>query len=164
MNWVGILLLIMHMIACGGLILIVLLQAGKGATLGASLGGGSSQTLFGAQSATFIGRATWVLAVLFMITSLLLTVISPWEKGGMQSQSGILQEEPIAAPPLGEESQSSIPKAGPLSDDVSAGTGQVQQQGASTDTAELPIDNSVQSAPEKPAVSPETPATEPEKH
>ncbi|MBI5118100.1 preprotein translocase subunit SecG [Candidatus Poribacteria bacterium] len=112
MTLVGILLLIIHIIACSGLILIVLLQAGKGASLGASFGGGSSQTVFGARSATFIGRLTWVLAGAFMATSLLLTVISPW--GGRQAgtASGILHEEPVTLPPVGSPSGATQPTAG----------------------------------------------------
>ncbi len=102
MNWIGVLLLIIHVIACTAVILIVLLQAGKGASLGAAFGGGSSQTVFGARSATFIGRMTWVCAGVFMATSLLLTMISPWGETGVEGGSSVLQEEPIAAPPLGE--------------------------------------------------------------
>ncbi len=104
MNIVGILLLAIHIISCTGVILIVLLQAGKGASLGAAFGGGSSQTMFGTGSATFIGRITWVMAGAFMATSLLLTLISPWGDNGAGLGGGVLQEEPIAAPPLGETS------------------------------------------------------------
>jgi preprotein translocase subunit SecG len=98
MNWIGILLLIIHIIACSGLILIVLLQAGKGASVGAAFGGGASQTVFGARSATFIGRLTWVLAGVFMATSLLLTIILPWEDRTAGPGSDILQEEAAPQP------------------------------------------------------------------
>ncbi|RJP22902.1 MAG: preprotein translocase subunit SecG [Candidatus Abyssobacteria bacterium SURF_5] len=96
----GILLLIIHVLACTGLILIVLLQAGKGASLGAAFGGGASQTVFGARSATFIGRLTWVLAAVFMTTSLLLAIISPWGDQTAVPQSDILQEEAVPPSPL----------------------------------------------------------------
>ncbi|WDN89683.1 preprotein translocase subunit SecG [Desulfosarcina sp. BuS5] len=66
----GILLTIVHVIVCIALILIVLLQTGKGADMGAAFGGGSSQTLFGSSGAsTFLGKATTIVAVVFMITS-----------------------------------------------------------------------------------------------
>jgi preprotein translocase subunit SecG len=92
----------------------VLLQAGKGAGLGAAFGAGASQTVFGARSATFIGRITWVLAAAFMITSILLTMISPWGKTGVETGSTILHEEPIAAPPLGEATQQGQPAQQPI--------------------------------------------------
>jgi len=66
-------LFILHIIISVTLIGLVLLQHGKGAEAGASLGGGASQTLFGSQgSATFLSRATAIFATLFFITSLTL--------------------------------------------------------------------------------------------
>ena len=71
------LLIILHVLASLALILIVLLQTGKGADMGAAFGGGSSQTLFGSTGAsTFLSKATIVAAVLFMITSLGIGIIS----------------------------------------------------------------------------------------
>jgi preprotein translocase subunit SecG len=162
MNWVGILLLVIHVIACSGLILIVLLQAGKGASLGAAFGGGSSQTLFGAQSATLIGKATWVLAAAFMCTSLLLAMISPWEKSGSGSESKILQEEPIASPPLGEESRSALPETSSVPMGFSVDTEPVQGDDAATMTVESPIEGSIQPESEAPAVAPDEPASAPD--
>lgn len=65
-----IILTIVHIIACIVLILVILLQAGKGASMGAAFGG-SSQTVFGSSGpASFLGKLTTGIAVLFMITSL----------------------------------------------------------------------------------------------
>ncbi len=67
------LLTIIHVIACITLILIVLLQAGKGANMGAAFGG-SSQTVFGSAGAgTFLGKLTAGVAIVFMLTSISLT-------------------------------------------------------------------------------------------
>ncbi|HPK54033.1 MAG TPA: preprotein translocase subunit SecG [Smithellaceae bacterium] len=64
---------IIHVLACIILILVVLLQAGKGANMGAAFGG-SSQTVFGSSGAgTFLGKMTAVIAIIFMLTSLVLT-------------------------------------------------------------------------------------------
>ena len=64
------LVIVLHVIACLGLILIVLLQTGKGANVGAAFGG-SSQTVFGSSGAvTFLAKITTLVAVLFMLTSL----------------------------------------------------------------------------------------------
>ncbi|MBW1777673.1 MAG: preprotein translocase subunit SecG, partial [Deltaproteobacteria bacterium] len=65
------LIIILHVFVCVALILIVLLQTGKGADMGAVFGGGSSQTLFGSTGAsTFLSKATTIAAVIFMLTSL----------------------------------------------------------------------------------------------
>ena len=65
------------MLVCIFLIGIVLLQGGRGAELGSTFGGGSSQTLFGARgAATILGKITTVMAIIFMFSSLLLTIFS----------------------------------------------------------------------------------------
>jgi preprotein translocase subunit SecG len=68
---------LVHVLIASGLILIVLLQSGKGADIGAAFGGGSSQTVFGGRgAATFLSKATTVLAVLFMVMSIALTLLA----------------------------------------------------------------------------------------
>jgi preprotein translocase subunit SecG len=70
-------LLALHIFVSLSLIFIVLIQGGKGAQMGAAFGGGSSQTVFGSRGAsTFLGKMTTVVAVVFMITSLLLAMAS----------------------------------------------------------------------------------------
>ena len=65
-----------HIIVCIALVLIVLLQTGKGASMGAAFGG-STQTVFGATgSAGFFEKLTTAVAVIFMLTSLTLTYAS----------------------------------------------------------------------------------------
>ena len=67
---------VLHIMVCFALVLIVLLQAGKGAELGAAFGG-ASQTIFGSAGAMgFLSKLTTVAAVIFMITSLLLAFAS----------------------------------------------------------------------------------------
>jgi len=62
-----------HVLSCLFLIVVVLLQTGKGADMGAVFGGGS-QTLFGSSGAgNFLTRLTTATAILFMLTSLILT-------------------------------------------------------------------------------------------
>jgi preprotein translocase subunit SecG len=63
---------IIHIVVCLALIMIVLLQTGKGASMGAAFGG-SSQTVFGSGGATtFLTKLTTIAAAVFMVTSLLL--------------------------------------------------------------------------------------------
>ncbi|MBX7147791.1 preprotein translocase subunit SecG [bacterium] len=65
-----------HFILCIFLIITILLQAGKGADIGAAFGAGSSQTLFGARgAATFLSKMTAIAAILFLVTSLTLSGI-----------------------------------------------------------------------------------------
>ncbi|MCF8031696.1 MAG: preprotein translocase subunit SecG [Desulfarculaceae bacterium] len=67
--------LIIHLLASVVLVLVVLLQTGKGASIGAAFGG-SSQTVFGsAGAATFLSKLTTVVAVVFMLTSLGLAIL-----------------------------------------------------------------------------------------
>jgi len=73
----SILLIVVHVVVCIALIMIVLLQTGKGADMGAAFGGGSSQTLFGSTGAsTFLSKATTAAAIIFMVTSLGLAYLS----------------------------------------------------------------------------------------
>lgn len=72
-----VLILVVHVIAALGIIGLVLLQHGKGADMGAAFGSGSSGSVFGsAGSANFMSRTTAVLAVIFFISSIGLTVVA----------------------------------------------------------------------------------------
>jgi len=67
------LLLIFHVLVCVALVILVLVQQGKGAEMGAAFGSGASQTLFGSQgSGSFLMKITGLCAALFFITSLAL--------------------------------------------------------------------------------------------
>ncbi len=68
---------ILHLIACVFLILVVLLQTGKGAEMGAVFGGGGGSTLFGASGAgNFLTKLTTATAIVFFFTSLFLAYTS----------------------------------------------------------------------------------------
>lgn len=70
-------LVTIHIIVSIALIVIVLLQAGKGAEMGATFGTGGSQSLFGVGGgATFLGKLTTGAAIVFMLTSLTLAYLS----------------------------------------------------------------------------------------
>ncbi len=86
-------IVVLHIIVCFALILIVLLQAGKGAEMGAAFGG-ASQTIFGSSGAMgFLTKLTTVAAVIFMITSLLLTLSSS------RRASTVIKERPAQTAP-----------------------------------------------------------------
>ena len=70
---------ILHLIVCFLMIAAILLQAGKGAEIGAAFGG-SSQTVFGSRGpGTFLSKVTVGAAIVFMITSLSLAILSKRE-------------------------------------------------------------------------------------
>lgn len=125
------LVVILHIVVSVALILIILLQTGKGADIGAVFGGGSSQTLFGSSGPTsFLSKMTAAAAVIFMLTSLFLAYFS-----GIRPASSIMKgaapvqtmpgpvEQPatpsspqgIPAAPGGTAPQGSAPQGNPAS-------------------------------------------------
>jgi preprotein translocase subunit SecG len=75
MNWLEPVVLVAHLIIATAVCGFVLMQHGKGADMGAAFGSGSSGSLFGAAgSANFLSRTTAVLATIFFLTSIGLTV------------------------------------------------------------------------------------------
>ena len=103
-----VILVIIHVIVCIALIMIVLLQTGKGADLGAAFGGGSSQTLFGSSGAsTFLSKATTIAAVVFMITSLILAYKSSRTTGdSIMSDAQAPVEAPLQEQDIPDASES----------------------------------------------------------
>ena len=77
-----ILITIIHVIVCFFLIAVVLLQSGKSGDLAAAFGGQGSQTAFGARgAATALSRATTWSAIIFMVTSITLSIYAAREAG-----------------------------------------------------------------------------------
>ncbi|MEW6595789.1 MAG: preprotein translocase subunit SecG [Thermodesulfobacteriota bacterium] len=100
------LLIIIHVLVCLFLIVIVLLQHGKGADMGASFGG-SSQTVFGTEGPLpLLNKITTGAAIVFMVTSVLLAYLSSSMGDGtvMQNIDAPAQSAPapIPLPPAGE--------------------------------------------------------------
>jgi preprotein translocase subunit SecG len=81
--------LVVHIIACLFLIGVVLLQQGKSQDLASAFGGGGTQTAFGPRgSANVLSRATTILAAVFMITSLGLSMLRPHESSILDRVNG----------------------------------------------------------------------------
>jgi preprotein translocase subunit SecG len=101
--------LVLHIVACFFLIGVVLLQQGKGQDLASAFGGGGTQTAFGPRgSANVLSRATTVLAGLFMVTCLTLSLVRP-------KSSSVLDQvqAPAAAPAAKPAAPPSAPAATP---------------------------------------------------
>ena len=75
---------VLHIVLCVILILVILLQPGKGSDIGAAFGGGgASSTVFGPRGAgSLLTQATTVVAVLFMFTSITLAIYSDQQAAG----------------------------------------------------------------------------------
>src|SRR4051794_23568554 len=85
-----------YVVTCLILLLVILLQQGKG-DMAAAFGGGSSQSAFGARAgATVLSKATAVMAVLFMLGAMILSVMG--QRGPGSVLSGTRAPAPVAAP------------------------------------------------------------------
>jgi preprotein translocase subunit SecG len=117
-------IVVLHLLGAIGVVVLVLLQQGKGADAGASFGSGASATVFGSQgSSTFLSKFTAILATGFFITSLGLAFFAK-EKADALTQVGLpdpavleVQQKPAAedVPVLEEQApaadSSDVPEA-----------------------------------------------------
>ena len=89
-------LTVIHVIVSFFLILVVLLQQGKGQDIGSAFGGGGTQATFGARGgATMLTKLTTVAAVMFMLTSLTLTIMI--SRPGVNS---VIDEDAVSIPAI----------------------------------------------------------------
>lgn len=102
-----IVLTIVHVLACFGIIGIVLLQSGKGADIGSAFGGAGSQAVFGSMGTpTLLGKITTGIAIVFTLTSFSLAIL------GGDRGSSVIREAPAPA---------SVPAAAPATPAPPAG-------------------------------------------
>ena len=139
------LILVLHLLICVVLILVVLLQSGKGGGLAGAFGGmgGAGQTLFGGRgAATFLSKATTVLGIAFMATSLVLALMAG-ARGGPRSVIRATQGEvsteapPVSTQPLQIPGDQGTPVTGgsdmaPIQIPAGSGTTPAQESGPST--------------------------------
>jgi len=89
MNIAYYVVLFLHIAACLFLIGVVLLQQGRSQDLASAFGGGGTQTAFGPRgSANVLSRATTILAGVFMVTSLSLSMLRPHESSILDRVNG----------------------------------------------------------------------------
>lgn len=115
MEWFKTLLIVLQVISALAVILLVLLQQGKGADMGAAFGSGSSGSLFGASgSASFLSHTTAIFAAIFFVCTLGIT----WIGNKKEVSPGILSNTvapvavPAAAPvaPVQDPTKPAVPK------------------------------------------------------
>ena len=99
-----IVLTILHVLACFGIIGIVLLQSGKGADIGSAFGGAGSQAVFGSMGTpTLLGKITTGIAIVFTLTSFTLAIL-----GGDRGSSVVREGAP---PPASAPASPAAPSA-----------------------------------------------------
>ena len=102
-----ILITIIHIVVCLILVVVVLLQSGKAADLAGAFGGMGSQTVFGPRgSATVLSKATTISAIVFMITSLTLSIMAT--RAGGAATPDLLKK---AIPAAGQKGPAPAPVA-----------------------------------------------------
>jgi preprotein translocase subunit SecG len=96
-------IIVFHVFVCVLLTIVVLLQFGKGAEVGAVMGSGASQSIISSSSkGNFFSKLTTVLAILFFINSIVLTTIK-----SQDARESILDDkvDPVAAPLNSDQNQ-----------------------------------------------------------
>jgi preprotein translocase subunit SecG len=108
------LIIALHILACVFLIGVVLLQQGKGQDLASAFGGGGTQTAFGPRgSANVLSRATTILAGVFMITSLTLSLLRPKPASVLDRVPAAASPSPAASAPAAAIPSPGTPAASP---------------------------------------------------
>ena len=118
------LVIAVHVLVCLVLILVILLQAGRGGGLSEAFSGNVGQTLFGTKANVFLTKATTACAVLFLVTCLILGIMTSRRGKSLVQTKGWMPEQaqgiPLAQPVEQEkekavldEAEESLPKAEP---------------------------------------------------
>ena len=132
-----------HVVVCIGLILVVLLQSGKGGGLAGAFGGmgGAGQSLFGGRgAATFLSKATTAFGVAFMTTSLILALMA----GARSGPRSVVRRSALSesAPPPSTAAPLQISpggEAGAPGEGVGAGEGLASPSGPGTTPQAAPV-------------------------
>lgn len=104
---------VIDILAAVGLIVLVLLQQGKGADMGAAFGSGASATLFGSRgTANFLTRTTAVLAAIFFVSNMALAYLSTQSAPSSVTGGSVVQEQAPSTPPDGSPAPAPTPKPG----------------------------------------------------
>lgn len=132
------LVLLVHIVVCIFLIIVILLQSGKAADLAGAFGGMGSQTAFGPRgSATLLSKATTVSAVIFMITSMALSIMATRNAGlgatvleDQSSRPATTKSVPAPAPAKAPAPTGQAPSSVPIT---------VTPEGGKPQTIQVPV-------------------------
>lgn len=143
MNWVESAILLAHVLIAVALVVLILLQQGKGADAGAAFGGGSSQTVFGSSGGVgFMVKLTAVLAALFFVTSFSLAMYAK-QRAEVGAQAGVPMVEEQGNKPEQQAGQATqdaqdATSGEAASEDGESGGQQATEGDAKKDGEELP--------------------------
>ena len=144
-------LTVLHVVVCAILVVVVLVQHGKGADIGAVFGGGASNTVFGSRGAgNFMTRLTTGAAILFMVTSLSLSYIA-----NTRSSGTFFEDPPAAADPAGGAFEEVAPAPAP--EPAAGGFEEVAPPAAPETAPQAAAEPAVEPAPAPEAEPPVTP-------
>jgi preprotein translocase subunit SecG len=137
-----------HVLVCIILILVVLLQSGKGADLAGAFGGGATQTAFGSRGpASFLSKMTTAAAVVFMITSLSLALM-----GNKTEATSIMDTGPGAPSAPAPKAPAAQPAAAPTPEQIRRMQEEIERKQAQQQGSAQPA------APAAETPKPQTPA------
>jgi preprotein translocase subunit SecG len=144
---VTIFLTVLHVMVSIVLVVVVLLQHGKGADIGAVFGGGASSTVFGSRGAgNFLTKLTTASALLFMVTSLSLAYLS-----NSTATQEIFEDQPAA---VTEPAPGAADPSAPATAPAAGGFEEVKPAEASAPEAKAPEAAPAPSAPPAPEAAP----------
>jgi preprotein translocase subunit SecG len=112
---------IVHVSVCVFLMLVVLLQQGKGGGMGAAFGGGAQQVFGGRGAGNILTRATAVCAAIFMLTSVSLAYVS--SSGDRDLKAKVIEEQRKGKGNEGTRVKPTKPKPSGAPDDTAPGAG-----------------------------------------
>ena len=113
-------LMIVHVFVCLVLIAVVLLQAGRGGGFSEMMGGSQPQSIFGTQTNTFMTRATEVCAVLFIVTSLSMGILSTQRGKSLMEKRMLVDTLKKSSPVLPVEAKTAQASVAQAADAVKA--------------------------------------------
>jgi preprotein translocase subunit SecG len=126
----------LHVIVCIILVLVVLLQSGKGADLAGAFGGGATQTAFGSRGpASFLSKMTTIAAVIFMMTSIALSMITTTRR---ETKSILETTKGEAAKPAEKAPAKQPPAATPTREEIQKRIEELQNQKKSQQSTPAP--------------------------
>jgi len=143
MAWLNSLLIVVQVICAVSIIVLILLQHGKGADMGAAFGSGASGSLFGASgSANFLSRSTAVLATIFFLTTIGMAYMTTAARSSAASAGGrglmsTVGKSPPAAPATPPAAGGTQPASGSA---TTGGTAPASSSSESKSPAEKPAD------------------------
>ncbi len=141
----------MHVIVCVILVLVVLLQSGRGADLAGAFGGGATQTAFGSRGpASFLSKMTTIAAIVFMFTSIGLSLISTKTEAKSVLETTKQQSAPVKKTPA----PTGVPAKTPTQEQINRRVEELEKQKAAGKTGA----GSEQQQPAKPTAPTQQPS------